>query len=393
MTFLYITADQIGKANHGAGSVTANESEALLSLGEGTYWGRNQFGGEGGEPWRWDNEAVDKVKDYRQDFGKIQIVHFYAGTFSRTVAELKRQGCKITYTAAAHSIDESRKEHEKLGLPFPYPHLTEPDLWKRYVQGYLDADVLICPSKHSADVMLSYGATNRIEVIPHGVEMPKCKECSGAITSVDDEGYEVDRCTRCCMLPGIEPIAPLPQQFTVGYLGAIGADKGLIYLLEAWKRLNYRDAVLKIGGGNSHSPWMKHLVEAHGGGNIQLLGWVDDPWQFYSLLSLYVQPSVSEGFGCEVLEAMSAGRPVICSEGAGASDCVPEHWRFKARDVDDLVECIRYMRTCSESKQQYFGSACNGLLPMDSEWIRGEALKYEWDKIRARYVEVWKSIL
>lgn len=344
---LYITADQIGQANHGGGSVTYHESEALKSLGECELWGREQLKWfEGEEPWKWD----DCTKNGIDLFDDLQLVHFYAGTFSNTIKQLKEWGCKISYTAAAHSIEESRKEHELLGIPYHYPHLTDPAFWKRYLQGYLDADVLIVPSTHSKRVMEGYGAKNRIEIIPHGVHLPDA------------------------------PIQSLPNQFIVGYMGAIGPDKGLIYLLQAWKKLNYKDAVLKIAGRDTLSSFMFQLLQHFGGGNIQLMGWVDKTSDFYNSLSLYIQPSVSEGFGLEVLEAMAYGRPVLCSEGAGAADLLGNHSVFKSRDVNRLAEMIDAHR--KEVHLETMGKI-----------NRERAEQYTWDKIQARYVSVWKFLL
>jgi hypothetical protein len=37
------------------------------------------------------------------------VAHFYAGTYSKLIQALKLDGVKITYTAAAHDINLSRK--------------------------------------------------------------------------------------------------------------------------------------------------------------------------------------------------------------------------------------------------------------------------------------------
>lgn len=163
MSMLYVTSDRIGQANHGGGSVTGNELLALQSLGGSCeVWGQSQFQSakvagtflsteEAEEPWYDDAIAVQWTKDKRHRLN-YDLAHFYAGTFTRTIAELNRQGCITSYTTAAHDKDLSRQEHERLGLPFPYPHLTEPELWQRYLQGYLDADLLIVPSQLSKRV-------------------------------------------------------------------------------------------------------------------------------------------------------------------------------------------------------------------------------------------------
>ena len=50
------------------------------------------------------------------------------------------------------------------------------------------------------------------------------------------------------------------------------------------------------------------LIRHVGGGNIYLRGAVEDVSEVYDNCSLFVQPSASEGFGIEVLEAMAHGR-------------------------------------------------------------------------------------
>lgn len=352
--YLYLTADKIGGPSGGS-TVTHHESEALRSLGPCEVWGRDHLRGQGDEPWAYDKNASEEYF-YRQQGGlKLALAHVYAGTFTETVESLQRRGCTVTYTAAAHDKDASRREHEKLGIPYEYPHLTDLEQWKRYVGGYLAADVLICPSKHSADVMRSYGAKKRIDIIPHGVDVP------------------------------VE-VKPLPKRFVVGYLGALGPDKGVRYLLEAWKRLNYKDAVLVLAGRDSTSDWARLLYHSFGiGSNVHFAGWQKDVSNFYNAISLYVQPSVSEGWGIEVLEAMAHGRPVICSNGAGAVDAVPytDSQTCRAGDVAHLAAQIdkaysqRSQTTSTELGQEN----------------RKVAEKFTWTAIHERYTQLWRGLL
>ncbi len=356
---LYITADQIGIPT-GGGAVTFHESEALKSLGDYFSYSRNPVDANQGaypqglpDPFGFDDWLMDQSAFPKFFLGPeiSKLTHFYAGTFSRAVRYIHDRGigAKVSYTAAAHSIEESRKEHEALGIPYAYPHLTDPTLWERYVRGYLEADRIICPSKHSATVMRSFGADEkRIRIIPHGCDLP-------------------------------ETVQPLPKDFRVGYLGAYGPDKGVRYLLEAWKKLNYQDATLVLAGRDSTSPFALALVNAFGGGRIKLMGWVDNIADFYGNISLYVQPSVSEGFGIEVLEALAYGRPVICSEGAGAVDIVP-FASFKPRDVNQLVGRI-------EQAKEFW---CHGGIDI---FTRSIARNYTWDKIREQYIQLWRELL
>lgn len=361
---LYLTADRVG-VQTGGGLVTRHEAGALRELGPCEVWGREQLGqlasspGAGPDPWCWDAAAKAHLlgRHWEADGGKFpRLCHVYAGTFGETVGYLRSRGCKVAYTAAAHDVAASRQAHLDAGLPYDYPHLTEPDLFGRYLRGYREADVLVCPSRHSEAVMRGFGCAQRIEVIPHGVDLPP------------------------------DPPAPLPGRFTVGYLGAYGPDKGVPTLLQAWKKLNYPDATLVLAGRDSASPYVMQLCRRHGGGHIQLRGWVPDVADFYGGLSLYVQPSLTEGFGIEVLEAMAHGRAVVCSSGAGAADVVPPDQWFEAGSATRLAELI------DAYKRSYWLETTPG-----SSFGEGRPLAtardYTWGKIRQRYQALWQELL
>ena len=355
MTFLYISADKIG-AQTGGGLVTHHESFALAEmamLSSRPYYiaGRDVLepiaqGMSWEDPWCWDHAAV-RWLDSLPSPVKGGVCHIYAGTFTETVKRLKQRGCKIVYTAAAHDIEVSRREHLKVGDPYDYPHLTDPVQWKRYVEGYIAADVVVCPSQYSANIMRGYGCS-RIEVIPHG-----------------------------CFLP--DKLVSKPKRFTVGYLGSATApDKGVIYLIRAWKKLNYPDATLIIAGRDSNHPWIRQTIEREGGGAICLTGFVKDVTSFYNAISCYIQPSASEGFGIEILEAMAHGRPALCSTGAGAHEIGARAMEFAPCDVDAIVYMIDSVRC--------------GTYPSEEQCQR-VAEKHTWDKIRKKYQELWRTLV
>jgi glycosyltransferase involved in cell wall biosynthesis len=348
---LYLTADEVGTPS-GGGLVTYQESEALKALGPCTVVDRKTLEPAllgGGDPWHWD-ETVCAAHLGGVNFDQLKLVQIYSGTFSRAVSRFKKLGAKVSYTCAAHSVEESRKEHVAIAGSYDYPHLTDPGLFKRYAGGYMEADLLIVPSTHSMEVVRGQGRTGPIEVIPHGCDLP-------------------------------ERVAPPPKTFTVGYLGAVGPDKGLIYLIQAWGKLRYKDAVLKIAGRHTTHPFVQHMIRAAGRGNVQVLGWVGDVSDFYNGVSLYVQPSVTEGFGIEVVEAMAHGRPVLCSKGAGAADLVPEWYRTTPRDAEELAGKIDEIR--------YRGAGTGYGYP---DW-RAAAADHTWDKVRHRYQTAWRRLL
>lgn len=340
---LYLTADKIGTST-GGGVVTYNEREALKELGELDSISRDELG-NCSDPWGWDEKALELVqgKEYK-------LCHIYSGTFSKTVQYLKERGTKIVYTIAAHDKKVSQEEHEKYAGGFPYKHLTDSALWNTYITGYRLADCIVCPSTYSKSIVESYGGCDNIRVIPHGCETPKVY---------------------------VEP----PSRLVVGYLGSIGLDKGLIYLCQAWKQLNYKDdSMLIIAGRESSSPFMYQIWRVFGGGNVTFGGWQRSVSHFYNKISLYVQPSATEGFGLEILEAMAHGRAVIASKNCGGPDLCHDFSLVEARDVNCLASKLDTYKGCHALRDE-------GLVN------KKRSEQFTWDIIRQTYKNLWSEYL
>lgn len=344
MKSLYITADLIG-AQSGGGIVTKNEYEALASISEIIHpIDRNRIG-ISNNPFDLDNRAYEIIQQ-ALEHDNYQIAHIYAGAFPRTVRKLKEYGVRVTYTAAAHDIKTSKEEHQKLGIPYNYEHINDKRLWENYLEGYLNADHLICPSSLSLQVMHNFGRHSRMCIIPHGTDTFK-------------ENTQ-------------------PKTFKVGYLGAPGPDKGIIYLLEGWKLANLKDSYLIIAGNNTMIlPW----VRQYSGGNIIFRGFVDSISDFFKEISVYVQPSVTEGFGIEVLEAMAHSKPPIVTTGVGALDLI--------QDSLPLLE-IRDPKTIAITIKAYHQD--RELLEKHSKMVFEKSKEYSWDKIKEQYIKLWKEL-
>ncbi len=359
---LYLTADKIG-AKTGGGLVTFHERKALQELGAPVITVALDHSLAIADPFLQDTELLRRVKAACEGVVPV-LTHCYSGCLPETVKYLKSLGSVVTYTVAAHCRIASRKAHEELGIPFTYPHLTQEDRFQQYISGYRWADVIITPGTVPKKIIQDYGpefASKRIEIIPHGCKLPN-------------------------------EVKPLPKQFVLGYLGAYAADKGVLDLLKAWGKLNYPDATLLLAGRDSTSGWVSNAVRLTEGGNFRLMGWVDEVSEFYNQISVLCQPSRTEGFGIEVLEAMAHGRSVICSDAAGAVDIVkdpnlpPGNW-FKAGNIEDLVSTIHCFK--SELDEDRSDNEGRG----NYEKWREVAEKHTWDKIRERYKSLWRSLL
>lgn len=133
--------------------------------------------------------------------------------------------------------------------------------------------------------------------------------------------------------------------FRVAYVGQVALRKGVQYLLEAFSRLKLPNAELLLVGGVQDE--MKPILAKYTG-LYRALGRVseNDLALAYSHSSIFVLPSVEDGWGLATLEAMSCGLPVIVSANAGSADVVEEGangFVVPACDIQALMEKIEFL--------------------------------------------------
>ena len=138
------------------------------------------------------------------------------------------------------------------------------------------------------------------------------------------------------------------------YLGQVSEHKGVDLLLEAFRRIAHRspDAVLDIVGGCApeFEDRFKTLCgEADLAGRVKHWGYRNDGARLLRGAYLYVHPSppsrVHESFGRSVVEAMSAGLPVVCFR-SGALQEIVQHEKTGLvceEDVGALAEALDRM--------------------------------------------------
>jgi glycosyltransferase involved in cell wall biosynthesis len=123
----------------------------------------------------------------------------------------------------------------------------------------------------------------------------------------------------------------------VGYIGALGPDKGINYLLRAMKELLRSNLTLygkQTEGVMSPAP------------NIKFYGGYRDLDEIMSKITFCVFPSVTEGFNIGALESMAYGRPIIIADGAGFAEYVTDGVNglvVPRCNVPVLVESIKYL--------------------------------------------------
>lgn len=99
------------------------------------------------------------------------------------------------------------------------------------------------------------------------------------------------------------------------YLGSNKPHKNLVKLVEAWGASPDTGAELVIAGAwDERYPEARQFAEAWSVPSIRWIGRVAEEHlpALYSAAQVFVFPSLAEGFGLPVLEAMACGTPVLC---------------------------------------------------------------------------------
>jgi len=139
----------------------------------------------------------------------------------------------------------------------------------------------------------------------------------------------------------LRPHAPTGR-FTVLSVGTHDLRKGTPYLLEAWRRAALRDAELHLVGAMRLSD--AFLAPYRG----SFTHWPHVPKsqlaERYGAADLLAFPTLGDGFGIVIQEAMCCGTPVLttpCGGGPESIDDGANGWVVPPRDVDALVDRLR----------------------------------------------------
>ncbi len=116
----------------------------------------------------------------------------------------------------------------------------------------------------------------------------------------------------------------LPKEYIL-YLGTLEPRKNIDLILDSYARLNSRDRriPLVIAGGRG---WHYHRIirRIDQIPQVRYIGYVDhlDKMALYDMARAFVFPSLYEGFGFPVLEAMSRGVPVVTSNRSSLPEVI-----------------------------------------------------------------------
>lgn len=99
-------------------------------------------------------------------------------------------------------------------------------------------------------------------------------------------------------------------------VGVIQTRKNSLNMLKALKTLPAKYQLVLSGGNGYGSEAIHEFIRTESlGDRVKLLGFIDDAQlaRLYQAASVFLFPSLEEGFGIPVLEALASGTPVVTS--------------------------------------------------------------------------------
>ena len=165
--------------------------------------------------------------------------------------------------------------------------------------------------------------------------LSRFRSLEGQVTVIPG-GVDIDK-----FHPGAGIRMGLPGSYVL-FVGSVQPRKNITRLLEAWQQAQAAipDTWLIIAGSNSS---IFRRVDIPQSDRVIFLGHVSDADlpSLYSGADLFVMPSLDEGFGLPVLEAMASGAPVAASNAGALPEVISDAgWLFDPNDVQQISETM-----------------------------------------------------
>ena len=282
-------------------------------------------------------------------FGKYNVVHIHAEGPAFFSWLPKLLGKRVIVTV--HGLDWQR-EKWKSGFGSKFIKQGEKNAVKY-------ADEIIVLSKGVHDYFRNqYGRETRF--IPNGVNRPEIRK---AELITDKFG--------------------LTKDSYILFLGRLVPEKGIRYLVEAFKNVKTEKKLIIAGGSSDTDSFLKELKElAKDDKRIIFTGFVQGQMleELYSNAYIYTLPSDLEGMPLSLLEAMSYGNCCLVSDIQECTEVVEDKALiFKKSNVQDLQnklqEACDRTEKVMELKQQAADYICK---------------KYNWDDVVEETLKLYR---
>jgi glycosyltransferase involved in cell wall biosynthesis len=149
----------------------------------------------------------------------------------------------------------------------------------------------------------------------------------------------------------------LNNEFTLVSVGRLETVKNQQLLIKAFSKINNLSAqLILVGDGRERRNLEQLIASLQLEKRVTITGFVSNPELYLSQAHLFVLPSLSEGFGIAVVEAMQQEVPCLCSNVGGIPEFIIENetgWLFNPNNEEELITKINAITASpfSEIKQ------------------------------------------
>jgi glycosyltransferase involved in cell wall biosynthesis len=155
--------------------------------------------------------------------------------------------------------------------------------------------------------------------------------------------------------PGNRKELGIPEDaFVVCCVANIRKIKGVDYLIDAANYLppNLPVWFLLVGDKSDSGSVRRQIRRTSYPHNFITIGYSEDPLSYTSICDLYIQPSVSEGLGRSVIEAMCLRKPVVVTDKGGAKELVKEGINGYVVPVKSAKAIAEKIKQCYENRDR-----------------------------------------
>lgn len=211
-----------------------------------------------------------------------------------------------------------REEHDCWGLPFSGIDLRT---IAREEAEYAEADLITVPSTFALRSFVEQGIpAKKLRLLPYGVNLSRFQTVA----------------------------EPVDGRFDILFVGGMSLQKGVQYLVKAYQKINHPAKSLTFVGAPSQS--LISLLQLRGlwPSDAKVLGHIPQT-ELKNIMSrshVLVLPSIQDGFGMVMAQAMACGCPIIASQNTGGEDLISdgcEGYIVPIRDADSLADRLQQL--------------------------------------------------
>lgn len=159
-----------------------------------------------------------------------------------------------------------------------------------------------------------------------------------------DIGYKIKRNL------GIE------NKYVIGHIGRFSYQKNHEFLINVFNIVHKRnpDTVLLLFGMGENEKQIRSQIKELGlTENVFLMGYVDDMYEYYNAIDMFVLPSRFEGLSVAAIEAQASGMPVLLSDNLSKETIITEKAKMLPLDEDVWSKEIFLQMDIRERKSMY----------------------------------------